>query len=56
MATEVDTVIILGKGHERYQIINNEYVPFDERSIIKELLSIRGKNGSCNDRESCESD
>lgn len=56
IATEADTVIILGKGHERYQIIDNEYIPFDEKSIIKELLSIRGKNGSCNDRESCKSD
>lgn len=56
MATEADTVIILGKGHERYQIINNEYVPFDEKSIIQEILSLRGKNGSSNDRESRESD
>jgi UDP-N-acetylmuramoyl-L-alanyl-D-glutamate--2,6-diaminopimelate ligase len=54
IATETDTVIILGKGHERYQIINNEYIPFDEKSIIQELLSIRGRDGNYNDRESCE--
>lgn len=33
-----DTVALIGKGHERYKIQNNEYIPFDERQIIKELL------------------
>jgi len=51
IANESDTVIILGKGHERYQIINDEYIPFDEKSIIKELLYQRGKNGINNNSE-----
>ena len=33
-----DTVLIAGKGHEDYQIIGNERLPFDEREIIKECL------------------
>lgn len=45
IADENDTVIILGKGHEKYQIINDEYIPFDEKSIINEVLLMRGKNG-----------
>jgi UDP-N-acetylmuramoyl-L-alanyl-D-glutamate--2,6-diaminopimelate ligase len=45
IADENDTIIILGKGHEKYQIINDEYIPFDEKSIINEILSARGRNG-----------
>ncbi len=45
IADENDTIIILGKGHEKYQIINDEYIPFDEKNIINEILALRGKNG-----------
>lgn len=37
-AKNADTVLIAGKGHEDYQIVGNEKLPFDEREIIKECL------------------
>lgn len=33
-----DIILIAGKGHERYQIIQNEIIPFDEKKIINQLL------------------
>ena len=38
LATKRDIVILAGKGHEPYQEINGEKLPFDERIIVKELL------------------
>ncbi|MGN1298823.1 MAG: UDP-N-acetylmuramoyl-L-alanyl-D-glutamate--2,6-diaminopimelate ligase [Candidatus Scatovivens sp.] len=38
MATKRDIVILAGKGHEPYQEINGNKIPFDERQIVKELL------------------
>jgi UDP-N-acetylmuramoyl-L-alanyl-D-glutamate--2,6-diaminopimelate ligase len=37
-ARKGDTVILAGKGHETYQIIGKEKIPFDERDIIKEYF------------------
>ena len=37
-AKEGDVVLILGKGHETYQIINGVEYPFDERLIIREII------------------
>jgi UDP-N-acetylmuramoyl-L-alanyl-D-glutamate--2,6-diaminopimelate ligase len=33
-----DIVVLAGKGHEPYQEINGEKLPFDERIIVKEFL------------------
>jgi UDP-N-acetylmuramoyl-L-alanyl-D-glutamate--2,6-diaminopimelate ligase len=32
-----DTILLAGKGHETYQIIGKEYLPFDERAIVLAL-------------------
>lgn len=33
-----DILILAGKGHEKYQIINNTYTDFDEELIAKEIV------------------
>lgn len=37
-AEEGDVILILGKGHETYQIVEGVEYPFDERIIIKEII------------------
>jgi UDP-N-acetylmuramoyl-L-alanyl-D-glutamate--2,6-diaminopimelate ligase len=39
LAKTADVVIIAGKGHEDYQIIGRERLPFDDRYEIKEALN-----------------
>jgi UDP-N-acetylmuramoyl-L-alanyl-D-glutamate--2,6-diaminopimelate ligase len=36
--TQADTLIIAGKGHEQYQIIGNETLPFDDADVAQEAL------------------
>jgi len=36
-----DTVVIAGKGHETYQIVGAEALPFDDREIARAILSGR---------------
>ena len=36
MAQEGDIVLFAGKGHEEYQLIRGEKLPFSERKIIKQ--------------------
>lgn len=38
IAQKGDTVLILGKGHEKYQITAKGKIPFDEKEIIQEFL------------------
>lgn len=33
-----DVILLAGKGHEDYQIINSKKIEFDERDIVKEFL------------------
>lgn len=37
-ATKGDIVLIAGKGHETYQIIGNDTLPFDDREVVKEYF------------------
>ncbi|MBO4368230.1 MAG: UDP-N-acetylmuramoyl-L-alanyl-D-glutamate--2,6-diaminopimelate ligase [Clostridia bacterium] len=39
MCRENDVLILAGKGHETYQEINGVKHPFDEKTVVKELLS-----------------
>jgi UDP-N-acetylmuramoyl-L-alanyl-D-glutamate--2,6-diaminopimelate ligase len=39
MAKGGDVVLIAGKGHENYQILKNEKIDFDDRQIVREILS-----------------
>jgi UDP-N-acetylmuramoyl-L-alanyl-D-glutamate--2,6-diaminopimelate ligase len=43
LARQGDTLLLAGKGHENYQVIGKEYLPFDEREIVAELLGRRGQ-------------
>ncbi len=36
-----DTVLLAGKGHERYQIVGTESTPFEERAIVRDWLEGR---------------
>lgn len=38
-AREDEVILLAGKGHERYQEIGSERRPFDERVVVRELLS-----------------
>jgi len=37
-AGEGDTVLLAGKGHETYQVVGTDKLPFDEREIVRGLL------------------
>ena len=39
-----DILILAGKGHEQYQEIKGDYLPFNERKIAQEILESLGEN------------
>jgi UDP-N-acetylmuramyl tripeptide synthase len=43
-ASAGDVVLIAGKGHETYQIVGAEHLPFDDRVVAREAIG--GRLGS----------
>ena len=39
-AKKDDVIVLAGKGHETYQILNTGTIHFDEREVVKEILGI----------------
>ena len=39
-AQKDDIIVLAGKGHETYQILNNGTIHFDEREVLDEILQI----------------
>jgi UDP-N-acetylmuramoyl-L-alanyl-D-glutamate--2,6-diaminopimelate ligase len=42
LARPGDTVVLAGKGHESYQVIGTEKLPFNEREIVESVLRSLG--------------
>ena len=38
-----DVLIVAGKGHEDYQILGENRIPFDDRNHVAEALRLRDK-------------
>ena len=43
-ANKEDIVLIAGKGHEDYQILNDKVINFDDRKIAQKLLQEKSKS------------
>ncbi len=46
MAEKYDAVVIAGKGHESYQIIGNDALPFDDREAAREAIAALPDRGT----------
>jgi len=42
-AAEGDLVLLAGKGHEAYQVVGTEKLPFDEAAIARRALGVHGR-------------
>jgi len=43
MASDKDTVVLAGRGHEKFQDYNGEKRPIDDREVVREALKVPGK-------------
>ncbi len=48
LAQAGDVVLILGKGHENYQILNTGTIHFDDREVAREAIGALNNGGSSN--------
>jgi UDP-N-acetylmuramoyl-L-alanyl-D-glutamate--2,6-diaminopimelate ligase len=44
LARPGDLVLIAGKGHEKYQVVGNQVLPFDDVAVAREALGRRRSN------------
>jgi UDP-N-acetylmuramoyl-L-alanyl-D-glutamate--2,6-diaminopimelate ligase len=44
LARPGDLVLIAGKGHEKYQVIGDQMIPFDDVAVAREALVRRRSN------------
>ena len=42
-AASEDIILVAGKGHEKYQIVKNEYHHFDDKEVLKEMFELLNK-------------
>lgn len=45
-AREGDVVLVAGKGHEATQVFSDRVIPFDDREVVREILSMRRRVGT----------
>ncbi len=43
IAGKEDIILLAGKGHEKYQIINDEHLVFDDKAVLQEAFGLLGK-------------
>lgn len=45
-AQQGDTIVLLGKGHETYQVLKDKTIHFDEQEVVLEIMNVQHKIGN----------